>query len=75
MTISQILPHIRSLHHSDKLRLMQTLLLEIAHEEGIRLDDKNPEKTTPQFTWEGGLAELSQEYSSLDLQKKALEWR
>jgi len=53
MTISQILPHIRNLQHADKLRLMQTLLMEIAREEGIKLDSEQTEKNMPQLTWEG----------------------
>jgi hypothetical protein len=28
----------------------------------------------PKFTWEGGLEELKDEYTSVELQKKALEW-
>ncbi len=28
----------------------------------------------PTFTWEGGLEELKDEYTSVELQKKALEW-
>ena len=28
----------------------------------------------PKFTWEGGLEELKGEYTSVELQKKALEW-
>jgi hypothetical protein len=44
MTISQILPHIHNLQHADKLRLMQTLLMEIAREEGIKLDSELTEK-------------------------------
>lgn len=28
-----------------------------------------------QFDWEGGLAELKAQYSSVDLQHKAMEWR
>ena len=27
------------------------------------------------FDWEGGLSELKQEYNSVELQHKALEWR
>jgi len=27
------------------------------------------------FTWEGGLSEISKKYSSIDLQHKAMEWR
>ncbi len=27
------------------------------------------------FSWEGGLNEISKEYTSVDLQHKALEWR
>ena len=70
MSISQILSHARSLQHADKLRLMQILLVEIAREEGTKLDDEDSAKGAPKFTWEGGLAELKQEYTSLELQKK-----
>jgi len=27
------------------------------------------------FSWEGGLTEISKKYTSVDLQHKALEWR
>ncbi|MCF6270599.1 MAG: DUF2281 domain-containing protein [Melioribacteraceae bacterium] len=27
------------------------------------------------FSWEGGLSEISKEYTSVDLQHKVLEWR
>jgi hypothetical protein len=54
---------------------MQTLLMEIARDEGIKLDSERTEKNIPQFTWEGGLEELKHEYTSLELQKKVLDWR
>lgn len=36
---------------------------------------KKLEKKKFKFKWEGGLSELKQKYSSVELQHKALEWR
>ena len=34
------------------------------------------DKETPfDFSWEGGLSDISEEYTSVELQHKALEWR
>ena len=33
------------------------------------------QKTRFKFDWEGGLAELQNKYSSVDLQHKAMDWR
>lgn len=41
MGMTEILPHIRSLEHADKLRLMQMLLTEIAKDEGVTLANKD----------------------------------
>jgi len=38
MTITELYPTIKSLQHADKLRLMQFLLTEFAHEEHINLE-------------------------------------
>ena len=35
---------------------------------------KKSEKRRFKFDWEGGLSELKQKYSSVELQHKALEW-
>ena len=32
-------------------------------------------KTTFDFSWEGGLTEISKKYTSVDLQHKVSEWR
>ncbi len=32
-------------------------------------------KKKPKFSWVGGLKELRDQYTSVELQKKALEWR
>ncbi len=36
---------------------------------------KLSEKRKFNFDWEGGLAELKEEYTSVELQHKVLEWR
>jgi len=36
---------------------------------------KKMKKKRFKFDWEGGLSELKQKYSSVELQHKALEWR
>ena len=36
---------------------------------------KKSKKRKFKFDWEGGLSELKQKYSSVELQHKALEWR
>jgi hypothetical protein len=39
---------------------------------------KNPKKTPERMlkqTWAGGLKEYNEKYNSIELQKKALEWR
>ena len=36
----------------------------------------NPDKETPfDFSWEGGLSESANDYTSVELQHKASEWR
>ena len=35
MTLSQLLPSVQELPHSDKLQLMQWLATQLAHEEGV----------------------------------------
>lgn len=37
-SLEQLLPTLRELTHSDKLRIMQFLVLELAREEGVVLD-------------------------------------
>lgn len=71
-----VLNGLLGLSHAEKLVAAQVLLREIAAEEGIT--QKTPQTSAsarrmPAFDWEGGLSEL--ELSSVDLQKKALEWR
>ena len=34
-----------------------------------------PKKKKVDFSWEGGLAELKDSYTSIELQHKSLEWR
>ena len=37
---------------------------------------KSSKKKKPfKFTWQGGLSEISKEYSSVELQHKAMDWR
>ncbi len=36
---------------------------------------KSTEKERFTFDWEGGLSELSESYTSVELQHKAMEWR
>ena len=37
---------------------------------------KSSQKKKPfNFNWQGGLSEISKEYSSVDLQHKAMDWR
>lgn len=77
MSIASISHQLKTLSHADKLYLLQWLVEEIAVEEGVDV------KQTPlfaknqalQFDWEGGLSDMNQTYSSVALQKKALEWR
>lgn len=37
--------------------------------------DRNEAKNKFQFDWEGGLSKLRDQYTSVELQHKALEWR
>ena len=38
--------------------------------------DRTSKKKKPfKFTWQGGLADISRKYSSVDLQHKAMDWR
>ena len=41
----------------------------------FRKHKKRAEKKKFSFNWEGGLSELKDKYSSVELQHKALEWR
>jgi len=37
---------------------------------------KSPKEKKPfKFTWQGGLAEISKKYTSVELQHKAMDWR
>ena len=45
MTMADVLPQIQQLQHADKLRLMQILLADIAHEEGVQLEIPASRKT------------------------------
>jgi hypothetical protein len=36
---------------------------------------KNSKKGKFKFDWEGGLSDLKEQYTSVELQHKALEWR
>lgn len=37
MTFTELVPAVKALQRADKLRLMQLLILELAHEEGVPL--------------------------------------
>ncbi|MCP4698148.1 MAG: hypothetical protein GY862_15040 [Gammaproteobacteria bacterium] len=52
MSITEILPQIHTLQHVDKLRLIQTLLQEIAAEEGIDLMQPQHKSHISQFSKE-----------------------
>jgi len=42
----------------------------------ITKHSKSPKKNKPfKFTWQGGLAEISKKYTSVELQHKAMDWR
>ena len=49
---------------------IESLLTKYGSEEN---DSKKPNKFS--FDWEGGLAKLKGEYTSVELQHKALDWR
>lgn len=38
-------------------------------------DAKKKKKGTFKFDWEGGLSDLKEKYTSVELQHKSLEWR
>lgn len=44
MTITEVLPLVKSLPHEDKLRLMQFLISALASDENINLELKTPPK-------------------------------
>lgn len=47
MSISEILPLVKSLPHDDKFRLMQFLVSVLAGEEGVKLETQNVTTTKP----------------------------
>ncbi len=42
MTVQELLPLVRQLDRPDKLRLMQTILYDLAQEEGVSLPNPKP---------------------------------
>ncbi len=42
---------------------------------GSKETDQNKNKSKFKFDWEGGLSKLRDQYTSVELQHKALEWR
>jgi hypothetical protein len=77
MSIAFISHQLKALSHTDKLYLLQRLVEEIAVEEGVDFKQTplSAKNQALQFDWEGGLSDLNQAFSSVALQKKALEWR
>jgi antitoxin component of RelBE/YafQ-DinJ toxin-antitoxin module len=49
MTISEIIPIITSLSHTDKFKLMQIILAQLAKEEGIPLEVSTVKQQDPLF--------------------------
>jgi len=41
----------------------------------VKYGDKKIKKSKFKFDWEGGLSNLKDKYTSVELQHKALEWR
>jgi hypothetical protein len=41
MSLAELIPVLQALPHTDKLRLLQVLVLELAQEEGVSLFDPN----------------------------------
>ncbi len=41
----------------------------------LKRDGKKTKKKKFSFSWEGGLSDLKEKYTSVELQHKALEWR
>jgi hypothetical protein len=73
--LTPLLPVLFNLPHVEKLRIVNLLLQKIAAEESLVLNVLPAAHHSPAFNWEGGLSELNTTYSSVALQKKALEWR
>ena len=48
MSLDELLPELRSLSRADRLRVVQFLVTELAHEEGVALLE--PEKAYPVWT-------------------------
>lgn len=49
MTISEVIPIITSLSHTDKFRLMQIILAQLAKEDGVPLQDALAKQQDPLF--------------------------
>ncbi len=47
----------------------------LASKYGSKATDKDEKQNKFKFDWEGGLSELKNRYTSVELQHKALEWR
>ena len=77
MSIAFISQQLKTLSHADKLYLLQWLVEEIAVEECVDFKQTpvSAKNQVLQFDWEGGLSDMNQTFSSVALQKKALEWR
>jgi len=70
MSIKQINKKIKKLP-PDLLSEVMDYIDYLMHKYGSDSKDKKPFD----FSWEGGLTEISKKYTSVDLQHKALEWR
>ncbi|HET6402312.1 MAG TPA: DUF2281 domain-containing protein [Candidatus Kapabacteria bacterium] len=66
MSTQQIAERIERLKPIDR-RMAEDFIEFLTNRESKNVDP-------PRFTWEGGLEELKDEYTSVELQKKALEW-
>jgi hypothetical protein len=49
MTMNEVIPIIQSLSHTDKFRLMQIILVQLAQEEGLPLQETTAERRDPLF--------------------------
>ena len=49
MTISEVIPIITSMSHTDKFRLMQLILAQLAKEDGIPLQEATANQQDPLF--------------------------
>ena len=71
MDPKQLLKNIEKLSAVERIEA-EDLIAQLAAKHSKNAPNEKAEP--PKFTWEGGLADLKEDYTSSELKKKALDW-